>query len=73
MVLQLWKFRSEHIREGPFDGLPLLLHATPIVSDSSFDMYVTHLVTGTRINIIALVQAYCRRRHIRILTSDEIL
>jgi hypothetical protein len=73
MVLQLWKFNSEHIREGPFDGMPLLLHATPILTNAPFNEYVTHLVTGTRIGVIALVQAYCRRRHIRILTSNEIL
>lgn len=73
MARLLWRFHSEHIREGPFDGMPLLLHATPIPTNANHFEYIVHLTTATQVNIIALVQAYCRRSNIRILSQNEIL
>lgn len=70
----LWRFHSEHISQGPFDGMPLLLNATPIERRGINQFqYTVHLTTALQVNIIALVQAYNRRNHTRILSQNEIM
>lgn len=70
----LWRFHSEHISQGPFDGMPLLVHATPIERPGVNQFqYIIHLTTAMQVNIIALVKAYNRRNHTRILSQEEIM
>jgi len=54
--------------------MPILLHATPIeVPGVNQFEYIVHLTTAMQVNTIALVQAYNRRTHTRILSQNEIL
>lgn len=70
----LWNFHPAHIRDGPADGFPINILATPRnVPGTSDHEYFVHLVEGFRTTFEVLIQSYISRHGYQHLNRAQIL
>jgi len=71
----LWNFHPEHVRDGPADGVPITITASPrrTIHVTTDREYFTHLVQGFKATMQALVLNYAQRRGLRIRGTRWIL